>query len=153
MCLKPKGIQNLNNACKQCFASFVVSEKLFKKLRRHSTLQRQIFCQKNRRDAVPFFLSQIFFFFFIKVDCTMNIMQECLKFSQTGNVHTYIQLFQSMRCTFASAKEKQQQQVQQPTVYPILHVSAGIAASTFFPTTFLEIAVYHDMIPRLQGNN
>ena len=38
----------------------------------------------------------------------MNIMQECLKFSKTENVHTYIQLFQSMRCTFASAKEKQQ---------------------------------------------
>ena len=38
----------------------------------------------------------------------MNIMQECLKFSQTENVHTYIQLFQSMRCTFASRKEKQQ---------------------------------------------
>ena len=54
----------------------------------------------------PFFCLK--YFFLIKVDSTMNIMQECLKFPQTENVHTYIQLFQSMRCTFASAKEKQQ---------------------------------------------
>ena len=68
--------------------------------------ETNLLLEEKARCSSLFSVSNIFFL--IKVDCTMNIMQECLKFSQTENVHTYIQLFQSMRCTFASAKEKQQ---------------------------------------------